>query len=187
MEADRNTMYKLPWSTFDNQAGWIEVTDRCNITCPGCYRQRLEGDRPLEKIKTEILECKKLVNCDSVIIAGGEPLVYPCLFEVVQFIASLGLKPLLLTNGVLMTREIALELKKAGLKRVHFHVDARQGRGISPSLHLCRRLSPRVKTQWTPAVFGEVVCQLEQTSSDPAMPGQLTRQLAWIARRSAPL
>jgi hypothetical protein len=128
MEAERDTMYKLPWSTFDNQAGWIEVTDRCNITCPGCYRQRLEGDRPLEKIKTEILQCEKLVNCDSVIIAGGEPLVYPYIIEVIQYIASLGLKPLLLTNGVLLTREIALELKKAGLKRVHFHVDARQGR-----------------------------------------------------------
>jgi len=128
MEADRKHMYKLPWSATDNQGGWIEVTDRCNITCPGCYRQRMEGDKPIEKVKEEILRCKQMTNCDSMVIAGGEPLIYSHIIEVVEYISSLGLKSLILTNGVMLTPELAGQLKNAGLKRIHFHVDARQDR-----------------------------------------------------------
>lgn len=29
----------------DNPGGWIEVTDHCNLHCPGCYRKRTEGRR----------------------------------------------------------------------------------------------------------------------------------------------
>lgn len=121
-------MYKLPWSTTDNQGGWIEVTDRCNLACPGCYRQRLEGDKPLEKIREEILRCKKITRCDTMVIAGGEPLIYPHITEVIRYIVSLGLKPLLLTNGVELSERILIELKHAGLQRIHIHVDAQQER-----------------------------------------------------------
>ena len=121
-------MYKLPWSQTDNQGGWVEVTDRCNLLCPGCYRQRLEGDKPLEKVKQEILLCRKLTNCDTMVIAGGEPLIYPYITEVIRFISSLGLKPLLLTNGKELNDESLGRLKEAGLKRIHIHVDAQQER-----------------------------------------------------------
>ena len=121
-------MYKLPWGTTDNQGGWVEVTDQCNMSCPGCYRQRMEGDKPLEQVKNEILRCKKVTNCDLMVIAGGEPLIYPHIVEVVEYIDSLGLKPLMLTNGTLLTEKLALKLKNAGLKRIHFHVDGRQER-----------------------------------------------------------
>lgn len=121
-------MYKLPWSATDNQGGWIEVTDRCNLTCPGCYRQRLDGDKPLATVKSEILLCRSLTNCDTMIIAGGEPLIYPHIVEVVGFISSLGLKPLILSNGVSLSMELGKRLKKAGLRRIHLHVDSRQDR-----------------------------------------------------------
>ena len=126
MNADRKHMYKLPWSTLDNQGGWVEVTDRCNISCPGCYRQRLEGDRPLSEVKEDIGKCMRVTNCDTMVIAGGEPLLYPEIVEVVRYTASLGMKPLILSNGLLMTRELGIQLKNAGLKRIHFHVDSRQ-------------------------------------------------------------
>jgi len=85
-------MYKLPWSTQDSQGGWVEVTDRCNISCPGCYRQRLEGDRPLDEVKEDISKCMKVTNCDTMVIAGGEPLLYPYIIETVRYAASLGLE-----------------------------------------------------------------------------------------------
>ena len=121
-------MYKLPWSPTDNQGGWVEVTDRCNLTCPGCYRQRLEGDKPLESLKEDILLCKKITGCDTMVIAGGEPLIYPYITDVIRYIASLGLKPLLLTNGKELNEESLIRLKDAGLKRIHIHVDAQQER-----------------------------------------------------------
>lgn len=128
MVPDRKNMYKMPWSGTDNQAGWIEVTDKCDLFCNGCYRHKIEGHKPLEEIKNEIALCSKITNSDVMVIAGGEPLIYPYIFEVVEYISSLGIKPLILSNGLSFTRSMARDFKKAGLSRIHFHIDTSQKR-----------------------------------------------------------
>lgn len=128
IELDRKKLYKIPWSKTDNAGGWVEVTDSCNFSCPGCYRHKLEGHRPLEVIKQEILDLKKKLNCDRIGIAGGEPLLYPQLLDVVQFISNNGMKPFLLTNGEFLTKEFIRELKKVGLIKFHFHIDSGMNR-----------------------------------------------------------
>ena len=73
----RSDLYRFPWSKTDNPGGWIEVTDKCDISCEGCYRHQIEGHRPLGEIKEDILRIKDLTNCDFITLAGGEPLIYP--------------------------------------------------------------------------------------------------------------
>ena len=85
---DREKLYRFPWSKTDNPGGWIEVTDICDFECPGCYRHKVEGHQPLEKIKQDVVDTIKLTNCDYITIAGGEPLGYPDIVEVVNFISS---------------------------------------------------------------------------------------------------
>ena len=116
-------LYRLPWSKTDNAGGWVEVTDQCDLHCPGCYRRTLEGHRPLEEVCEDIRACQAATGCDRIGIAGGEPLLYPHLTDVVAFIARRGMKPMLLTNGERLTPDMARELKKAGLRKFHFHVD----------------------------------------------------------------
>ena len=128
MSPDRKYMYKLPWSTNDNQGGWVEVTDRCDLSCPGCYRKSLDGDRPLEALKKEITNCQTVTNCDVMVVAGGEPLLYPQITELISFIRQRGMKSLILSNGTNFTEKLAGDLKKAGLNRIHFHIDSRQNR-----------------------------------------------------------
>jgi hypothetical protein len=128
MSIQREQLYKFPWSKTDNPGGWVEVTDKCNLFCPGCYRHRLEGHRPLEDVKEDILTCKRLTNCDRIGIAGGEPLLYPHICEVVEFVSRHKMKPMLLTNGELLTWEMAVDLKNAGLNKFHIHVDSGQQR-----------------------------------------------------------
>ena len=128
MEINREQLYRFPWSKTDNPGGWIEVTDTCNITCRGCYRTKLEGHRPLDMVKNDIIDTIRLTNCDCITIAGGEPLIYPHLPEVVQYIASLGIKPIIFSNGVNLTPEILQTLKKAGLAKIHLHIDSVQER-----------------------------------------------------------
>jgi len=124
----RETLYRLPWSKTDNPGGWIEVTDTCDLHCPGCYRHQLEGDRPLGLIKKDIDTLIRLTNCDSIAITGGEPLGYPDLHEVVRYIASKKIKPMIFTNGLLLTQKYADSLKNAGLSKIHFHIDSAQER-----------------------------------------------------------
>ena len=75
MPLRKRDMYRLPWSLNDNPIGWLEVTDRCNIYCRGCYRQNLEGHKPLEELKEDILFFKEWRNCYNISIAGGEPIL----------------------------------------------------------------------------------------------------------------
>jgi len=124
MPVRRDDLYRLPWSKVDNAGGWVEVTDSCDLWCPGCYRHRLSGHRSLAEIEQEILTISRLTNCDRIAIAGGEPLLYPHIVEVVEFIAHQQLKPVLLTNGVRLTPDLARDLREAGLAKYHFHVDS---------------------------------------------------------------
>lgn len=126
----KRNMYRLPWSMNDNPIGWLEITDRCNIYCKGCYRQQLVGHFPIEQIKDDILFLKEYRNCDNISIAGGEPLVHPQILEIVSFIREHGMKPLILTNGVRLNNNIGFlrELKAAGAFGFTFHIDSAQRR-----------------------------------------------------------
>jgi hypothetical protein len=124
MPIERTRMYQLPWSLTDNPGGWVEVTDACDLSCPGCYRHKLQGHVPLAQVEADVITVKRLTNCDRIAIAGGEPLLYPRILEVVEFIARQGLKPLLLTHGERLTLDLARDFRKAGLVKFHFHVDS---------------------------------------------------------------
>lgn len=124
----RDNLYRFPWSMTDNAGGWVEVTDKCNLECTGCYRHRIEGHRSLEVIKKDIDDVIRFTNCDSLCIAGGEPFHYPQIVEVVSYISSKGIKPMISSNGALLTPELATELREAGLAKIHFHIDSTQNR-----------------------------------------------------------
>ncbi|MCC6905071.1 MAG: radical SAM protein [Anaerolineae bacterium] len=125
---DKRHLYRMPWSMNDNPIGWLESTDRCNIACLGCYRRTIAGHKPLEEIKQDVLFLKQWRNAHNISIAGGEPLIHPDLPEIVRFIREQGMEPLILTNGRALTREMLLELKKAGAMGIAFHVDSLQKR-----------------------------------------------------------
>ena len=124
----REHLYRFPWSKTDNCGGWVEVTDECDMTCDGCYRRRLAGHRPLKDVKKDIRMCHEITHCDAMALAGGEPLIYPDIVEVVEYIASRNIKPVILTNGEALTHGFAFDLKKAGLAKFHFHIDSGQKR-----------------------------------------------------------
>ena len=128
MTLDKRNLYRLPWSMNDNPIAWLEVTDICNITCEGCYRQHMTGHKSLEQLKEEVDFFIRWRNPDNFSIAGGEPLIHPEIIDLVAYIASRGVKPVILTNARAMTPQILKELKKAGLAGFTVHVDSHQNR-----------------------------------------------------------
>jgi organic radical activating enzyme len=124
----KSSLYHFPWSMNDNPIGWLEITDACNIYCEGCYRKKLSGHKPLEQIKDDIRFFKHWRNPDSITIAGGEPLLHPQLDAIVAYIREFGMKPMLITNAVLLSEARAEELKNAGLFGMTLHIDSRQER-----------------------------------------------------------
>ncbi|MDR3628085.1 MAG: radical SAM protein [Ignavibacteriaceae bacterium] len=121
--------YRLPWNLCDNSISWLEPTAKCNLSCDGCYRQNeKDSHKSMEVIKQELDVFTSLRKCDGVSITGGDPLTHPQVIDIVKEVKRRGLKPILNTNGLALTKELLIELKKAGVYGFTFHIDSKQGR-----------------------------------------------------------
>ena len=128
MKLNHLNYYRLPWNLTDNSISWLEPTSKCNLSCDGCYRKNEDSHKSLQTIEEELNVFTRLRKCDGVSIAGGDPLTHPDIIEIVRMAKAKGLKPILNTNGLALTKELLLDLKKAGVYGFTFHVDSKQSR-----------------------------------------------------------
>ena len=129
---EKSNYYRFPWSNNDNPISWLEITDICNIYCKGCYRKNVSGHRDIDVLKEEVDFFKRVRNTDGISIAGGEPLVYPRIAELVEYIASRGIKPVIISNTYALNRENCRDLYNAGLYGITCHIDMLQDRPDVP-------------------------------------------------------
>ncbi len=125
---EKSNYYRFPWSNNDNPISWLEITDICNIYCKGCYRKKYAGHRPLEELKGEVDFFKRVRNTDGISIAGGEPLIYPDIVKLVEYIANCGIKPVIISNTLALTEPLLRDLYNAGLSGITCHIDMIQQR-----------------------------------------------------------
>ena len=86
MHTRPSDLYRMPWSLTDNVLAWLEPTKRCNLACEGCYsRNDLTSDKTLDRVREDLDVMVASRKVDSISIAGGDPLVYPHIVEVVEF------------------------------------------------------------------------------------------------------
>ena len=135
MIIEKENLYKLPFSKHDNPVGWIEPTTFCQLKCPDCYRGTDRDDfvpahRDIDDVKKEIDKLVKIRNIQSLTIAGGEPLLYPFLDEIVKYAGNKKLKVLIDTNGILLDEKRLIELRDLGATRIVVHIDKYQKRGL---------------------------------------------------------
>jgi len=101
----------------------------CNLYCDGCYRKNdADSHKPLELIQRELDTFRRLRKTDGVSIAGGDPLTHPQIEKIVEMVAAGGQKPIINTNGLLLTKEKLVALKNAGVQGFTFHIDSGQNR-----------------------------------------------------------
>jgi MoaA/NifB/PqqE/SkfB family radical SAM enzyme len=121
--------YRLPWNMTDNAISWLEPTAKCNLYCDGCYRKNENNShKPMNIVNQELDVFTSLRKCDGISIAGGDPLTHPDVIDIVKSVKERGLKPIINTNGLALTKELLKELKKAGVYGFTFHIDSKQTR-----------------------------------------------------------
>jgi uncharacterized radical SAM superfamily Fe-S cluster-containing enzyme len=88
----------------------IEITDRCNLTCPTCYA----GSSPTYGRHRTLDEVKKMLDAivanerepDVIQISGGEPTIHPQFFEILDYAKSLPIKHIMVnTNGIEIAKD----------------------------------------------------------------------------------
>ena len=126
---NHSDLYRLPWTLPDNAINWLEPTSMCNLYCDGCYRKNdPDSHKPLELIQRELDTFRRLRKTDGVSIAGGDPLTHPQIEKIIEMVAAGGQKPIINTNGLLLTKEKLVALKNAGVQGFTFHIDSGQNR-----------------------------------------------------------
>ncbi len=125
IEAEQSIMLTETPKTLST---WMHITDRCNLRCEYCYLPHLRQDMSLEIGKAAIHATFRsaLAHHYSMVkikYAGGEPLLcFPLIKELHQFAISLSrdngleLDEIILTNGTLLTHDIAQEIHSLGIR-----------------------------------------------------------------------
>jgi 7,8-dihydro-6-hydroxymethylpterin dimethyltransferase len=89
----------------------LEVTDRCNLTCPTCYAMsspHYGRHRTLEEIE-KMLDAivANEGEPDVVQISGGEPTIHPQFFEILDLAKTKPIRHLMLnTNGIRIAKDV---------------------------------------------------------------------------------
>jgi MoaA/NifB/PqqE/SkfB family radical SAM enzyme len=108
---------------------FLEITPFCNEHCLHCGSRCGDIDvkdmLTVEEIKDTLIQVKKDFDISKMrlCITGGEPLLRPNFFEIMEFANNIGFGWGMTSNGTLITREVARQLKKAGLRTVSISVD----------------------------------------------------------------
>jgi pyruvate-formate lyase-activating enzyme len=122
------TKIRFPWSGADSPHFVLELTDRCNISCRGCYKKTDGGIRPMERIFEDIDQALARRRIDTVSLAGAEPALHPGLCEIVRHLRRRKVRVALITNGLALDDDLLADLAASGLDVVMLHVDEGQSR-----------------------------------------------------------
>lgn len=102
------------------------MTRACNLKCVHCYAKASESGHEKE-LTTQ--EAKAMIDdlagfgVPVLLFSGGEPLVRGDLVDLARYAVSQGMRAVISTNGTLITKDKARELKSVGLSYVGVSLD----------------------------------------------------------------
>ena len=102
------------------------VTRACNLKCVHCYAHATEKSHDRELNKEEgfaLIDDLADFGVPVVLFSGGEPLVRKDLTELASYAVEKGMRAVISTNGTLIDKKKAEELKKIGLSYVGVSLD----------------------------------------------------------------
>jgi len=104
------------------------VTSRCDQACEGCFYSARPGsevaaqDAPWSLVEQVLGEAGR-ARVFQVALGGGEPLLHPRILDIVHLAREHNLVPNLTTNGNLLSHELALAFKEAGVGQVQISLN----------------------------------------------------------------
>ncbi len=140
------------------------VGRRCNLRCVHCYSQSRDQNYPHElsnEAGKSLLADLADFGAPVILFSGGEPLMRPDIFDLIQFATSRKMRAVVSTNGTLITPEIATRLKEAGLSYVGISLDGMEStndrfRGVKGAfkmamegVHNCLKTGVKVGLRFT--------------------------------------
>jgi len=122
--------HELRYGTRARRRGPVVVfncTDRCNLSCAHCYSSSSADAADADDLTTAeaaaLLDDLAALRAPVVLFSGGEPLLREDLPELIARAAGAGIRPVVSTNGTLITAALAARLAEAGTAYVGVSID----------------------------------------------------------------
>ena len=110
------------------------LTNRCNLACGHCYLDAAELTGNDATSASEALrvtgDIASFAPGAMLVLTGGEPLLRPDIFDIISLASTLGLNPVIGTNGTMLNDEVCSRLLHAGIKGAGVSLDS-----ITPPFH----------------------------------------------------
>ena len=112
----------------------LHLTERCNLRCRHCYQgEKRPDEMSLSEIKSALEEVSDMLKdwtqsydiafTSSFNVTGGEPFLRQDIFKVLEELKNVGFDTYILSNGTLITRDIAIGLAELGVKGVQVSIE----------------------------------------------------------------
>jgi radical SAM protein with 4Fe4S-binding SPASM domain len=109
------------------QALYVNITTRCNLTCPYCFNEfskRQHGDMDISLFQSIVIQTLSINPNAEFIITGGEPFLCKELFQFLDILFSNNASFTLLSNGTLINDINARKLARySNLRNVQISID----------------------------------------------------------------
>jgi radical SAM protein with 4Fe4S-binding SPASM domain len=110
----------------------IEITNKCNLSCMHCFNN--SGNPYPDELTTEevlsVIDTLSSLGVYQVTFSGGEPLMHPDLYDIVEHARKSPMSVDIFTNGTLITEEVVEEFKALKIRRCNISVDS-----VTESIH----------------------------------------------------
>lgn len=129
----------LQFSTEARPVVVWNMTQKCNLRCIHCYIEAGDGNSAAELSTDQaILLIRELgeMKVPVLLFSGGEPLLRSDIWKLAEYACASGIRPVLSTNGTLITSEIAKRIRDCGFAYVGISIDGK------PETHDFLRASP---------------------------------------------
>lgn len=129
----------------------LDLTNRCNLTCPICFANANAAGYVYEPSYEQVVDMLKVlrsekpVPCVAIQFSGGEPTIYPRLFDVLRAANDLGFAQVqIATNGIKLANslEFCEKAADAGLHTIYLQFD-----GLKEENYIAARGKPLLETK----------------------------------------
>lgn len=117
--------YETPFAQRKPIVVW-NSTRKCNLKCVHCYSQSCnedyEGELSNQEARAMIRDLAAF-KAPVLLFSGGEPLMREDMFELGEYARELGMRPVISTNGTMITKSAAERIKATGFGYVGISLD----------------------------------------------------------------
>lgn len=144
-------VYYLNYSPVKPLDILCDITYRCNLKCPTCFRWTSKPDENelgLKDWENIILTLRKWIGPFNLAFGGGEPFMKKGILDIIRLASKNGIVTSVVSNGSLIDKGLAREIVSSGLGAVSLSLNS-----LTPEIHN--------KTRGTDTSFDDVVSAIE--------------------------